>query len=209
MLFYLAALIRPRRVAASIGGPQQIAYSRHGRADLLGCPLTEPIPPFDCAAVSGGTPLSLHGLQPRIMQISVNHDRNRIPSKPSMPLQQRRWRRGALGEQFHVYLPAMKAELRRCYEGITACRVTAGCDGYYMRSDHSLQWNQNSNQRAHRDGSGISGSRGDRFLSPTEQDVGDSLAPKRRKEMDRRYHQRFEATMGLSEDEGSRRDGLN
>jgi len=27
--------------------------------------------------------------------------------------------------------------------------------------------------------------------------------------MDRRYHQRFGATMGLSEDEGSRRDGLS
>src|SRR5262249_7416388 len=35
-----------------------------------------------------------------------------------------------------------------------------------------------------------------------------SLAPKRRKEMDRRHHQRFGTAMGLSEDESPRRDGL-
>jgi hypothetical protein len=71
----------------------------------------EPVAPFNCAAVSAGAPLSFDELQPRIVQFSVNHDWDWIPSKPALPFQQRRWTlqaRVALGEQFHVNLGSNK-----------------------------------------------------------------------------------------------------
>ena len=63
----------------------------------------EPIAPFDGAAVSAGTPLSFDRLQPRVTQFPLTHDRDRIPSKPAIPFQQRRWTLHApvdLGQHF-------------------------------------------------------------------------------------------------------------
>ena len=64
-----------------------------------------PIAPFNCAALSTGSPFSLDGLQQRVTQSSVNHHRDRIPRKPAMPFQPTCWSlyaRAALGKQFHV-----------------------------------------------------------------------------------------------------------
>jgi hypothetical protein len=47
-----------------------------------------------------------------------------------------------------------------------------------LRVVNLLQWNQNCNQRADRHGSGIAGSRGVRFSSPTEPDIDDCCGSK-------------------------------
>jgi hypothetical protein len=51
----------------------------------------EPITPFNCAAVSAGSPFPLDGMQPCVVQFSVNNQRNWMPTKPAMPFRQRRW----------------------------------------------------------------------------------------------------------------------
>jgi hypothetical protein len=82
------------------------------------------------------------------MQFPVDHDRDRIPSKPTTPFQCRHWSlyaRVALGEQFHVYLRSNKG---RNGHSLSEPEI-AGCDGYHMRSDFSLGWNWNRDQRTH------------------------------------------------------------
>ena len=114
---YVAALERPdsfkrsRAVGAWLGlTPRrfqsgEVDYHGHISSVVITSSLRlEPVAPFNCAAVSAGTPPSFDTLQPRIVQFAVNHERHRIPSKPAIPFQQRRWTPHAklpLCEQFH------------------------------------------------------------------------------------------------------------
>jgi hypothetical protein len=60
-----------------------------GTALSHSCARREAIAPFYPAAVSGGAPFSFYKSQPRVTQVSLTHDGDRIPSKPAMPFKQR------------------------------------------------------------------------------------------------------------------------
>jgi hypothetical protein len=51
---------------------------------------TKSIAPLNGAAVWASTPSPLDGSQPCVVQFPVNHERDRVPSEPAIPFQQRR-----------------------------------------------------------------------------------------------------------------------
>jgi hypothetical protein len=143
------------------------------------------------------------------VQFSVTRQRNRIPGKPAIPFQQRRWTLHdapvSLDQQFHVcemisggLEGCVKRPSRRCS---LSELETAGCDGCHMHQDSSgkvqgtraaINWRITvALASLVRVASGF-------HLRPSGTSTT-GVVPICRTEMDRRHHQRLGAAMDLSE----------